>query len=144
KGVEATGDTSCAEVDALHKMAHDIRKQGNAERKDKGKPAMTDAEVRAELQKRFKNGATIETVNDKSEGMAPCEMCGQIFRELGLHPDNIGEAKGGVIGPNKRDETNVDKMGKWDGKITQNKEDPNSRSKRSATKPSSTPPFTGT
>ncbi|XXT20420.1 hypothetical protein WME94_02465 [Sorangium sp. So ce429] len=73
--------------------------------------------------------------------MAPCEMCAQIFRELGLHPLNIGEAKGGVIGPNKIDETDVNKMGKWDGKLTQNKEDKNSRSKRSATKPSSTPPF---
>ncbi|XXX77649.1 RHS repeat-associated core domain-containing protein [Sorangium sp. So ce134] len=144
KSEPVTGDTTCAEVDALHKMAHDIRKQGDEQRKRAGKPKMTNAEVREELQKRFKSGATISTKNDTGEGMAPCEMCAQIFRELGLHPSNIGEAKGGVIGPNKIDETDVNKMGKWDGKLTQNKEDKNSRSKRSATKPSSTPPFNGT
>jgi RHS repeat-associated protein len=141
----ATGDTTCAEVDALHKMASQIRAEGNAQRTAKGKPKMTNEEVRAELQKRFRNGATIETTNEDGEGMAPCPMCAQIFRELGLHPANIGEdAKGGVIGPNNKDETKVNKMGRWDGTWTQSSERTKSREKNITTVPSSTPPFADT
>ena len=144
QGQRVTGDTSCAEVDALHKMAHDIRTQGNAERKAQTRPAMSDEEVRAELQRRFKNGATIETVNEAGEVMAPCPMCAQIFRELGLHPQNIGaDAKGGVIGPNDMKAAKPNKVGKWDGSVVQPNEAVSSRSKRSATRPSSTAPFRG-
>ncbi|WP_437681665.1 RHS repeat-associated core domain-containing protein [Sorangium sp. So ce131] len=140
-----TGDTTCAEVDALHKMANQIRTEGDAKRKQQGKPKMTDQEVRSELQKRFKNGATIETTNKAGEGMAPCPMCAQIFRELGLHPANIGEdAKGGVVGPNDKQETKVNKMGRWDGTWTQSSEPKQSRQKNVTTVPSSTPPFAGT
>ncbi|WP_437797804.1 RHS repeat-associated core domain-containing protein [Sorangium sp. So ce693] len=138
-----TGDTTCAEVDALHKMASQIRAEGNAQRTAKGKPEMTNEEVRAELQKRFRNGATIETTNEDGEGMAPCPMCAQIFRELGLHPANIGEdAKGGVIGPNQKKETKVNKMGRWDGTFTQSSQDTNSRRENIRTVRSTTPPFT--
>jgi hypothetical protein len=138
-----TGDTTCAEVDALHKMASQIRTEGDAQRTAKGKPKMTNEEVRAELQKRFRNGATIETTNEDGEGMAPCPMCAQIFRELGLHPANIGEdAKGGVIGPNDETETKVNKMGRWDGSITQSSQRRRSRERNIRTVRSTTPPFT--
>ena len=138
-----TGDTTCSEVDALHKMARQIRAEGNAQRTAKGKPEMTNEEVRAELQKRFRNGATLETTNKTGEGMAPCPMCAQIFRELGLHPANIGEdAKGGVIGPNDETETKVNKMGRWDGNITQSSQDRHSRQRNIRTTRSTTPPFT--
>jgi RHS repeat-associated protein len=137
RGETPTGDTTCAEVDALHKVAADIRKNG--------KKGMTNDEVRTELQKRFKDGATIETLNAKNEAMAPCPMCAQIFRELGLHPDNIGsDAKGGVIGPNDATSVKVDKMEKWDGTYTQAKEPTHSRKRNITTKKSSTPPFKGT
>ncbi|XXT25146.1 hypothetical protein WME94_26790 [Sorangium sp. So ce429] len=89
-------------------------------------------------------GATIETTNGSGEGMAPCPMCAQIFRELGIHPANIGSgARGGVIGPNDRTDTNVKKMGRWDGSIVQPSESVRSRSGASATQRSSTPPFSG-
>jgi RHS repeat-associated protein len=145
RGATQTGDTTCAEVDALHKMAHQIRTEGDAKRKQQNRPQMTDDEVRSELQKRFKNGATIETTNSSGEAMAPCPMCAQIFRELGLHPENIGgDAKGGVIGPNNKQDTKVNKMGKWDGTVTQASEPKHSRKTNVTTTPSSTPPFAGT
>ncbi|WP_437874444.1 YwqJ-related putative deaminase [Sorangium sp. So ce513] len=145
RGETQTGDTSCAEVDALHKMAHQIRTEGDKKRKEQGRPKMTDEDVRSELQKRFRNGATIETTNKQGEAMAPCPMCAQIFRELGLHPQNIGgDAKGGVIGPNDKKETKVNKMGRWDGTYTQSSEPTHSRQKNIATTPSSTPPFVDT
>ncbi|WP_438041018.1 RHS repeat-associated core domain-containing protein [Sorangium sp. So ce128] len=138
-----TGDTTCAEVDALHKMARQVRNEGDAQRTAQGKPKMTDEEVRAALQKRFRNGATIETTNEDGEAMAPCPMCAQIFRELGLHPANIGnDAKGGVVGPNDETETKVNKMGRWDGSITQSSQRKRSRQQNIRTMRSTTPPFT--
>jgi hypothetical protein len=105
---------------------------------------MSNDDVRAELQKRFRNGATIETTNHDGEVMAPCPTCAQIFRELGLHPRNIGDdAKGGVIGPNRMNEVNVDKMGRWNGTIVQPGMPTDKRKDGVATVPSSTPPFRG-
>jgi hypothetical protein len=116
-------------------MASDIRATG--------KKGMTNEDVLAELQKRFKQGATLETVNKKGEAMAPCPLCAQIFRELGIHPENIGkDAKGGVIGPNDMNSTNVDKLDKWDGVFTQSQETTQMRKKNIRTSNSKTPPFT--
>ncbi|MCU0683368.1 MAG: DUF6531 domain-containing protein [Polyangiaceae bacterium] len=138
------GDTPCSEVDALHQMARAIRTQGDAQRESSRRAKMSDNDVRAELQKRFRNGATIETTNDAGLVMAPCPTCAQIFRELGLHPRNIGDdAKGGIIGPNDKLKVDVNKMGRWDGTFVQSAEKLKSRKDGIATVPSSTPPFRG-
>lgn len=145
RGETPTGDTTCAEVDALHQMAHRIRNDPDfRERTRRMSDEERNIEVRRELQRRFREGATIETTNAAGEGMAPCPMCAQIFRELGIHPANIGDgARGGVIGPNDRSETNVRRMGRWDGSICQPSEARSSRTRAGGTSPSRTPPFSG-
>ncbi len=139
---ETTGDPSggnCAEVAALHDMASQIRAQGNADKSGSGPGGeMTRADVRREMQAKFKAGATLTTThpNSKTKGgrMAPCEFCAQVLRELGLHPDNIGETEGGAVGPDGK---------LWDGSQTQ--QGPTRQpTKTAGTDPSSTPPFKGT
>ncbi|WP_437938802.1 RHS repeat-associated core domain-containing protein [Sorangium sp. So ce341] len=145
------GNEGCAEISALHQMAQQIRADNPNRR-------MSRAEVRREMQRRFRNGARISTNNGMNGGgpaMCPCHMCAQTFRELGLHPGNINQgaaanATGGVAAPNPGRGNN---RGLWDGQsIWRNNRNENTSRQENdaangligATQPSRTPPFTGT
>ncbi|WP_437572788.1 DUF6531 domain-containing protein [Sorangium sp. So ce542] len=145
------GNEGCAEISALHQMAQQIRADNPNRR-------MSRAEVRREMQRRFRNGARISTNNGMNGGgpaMCPCHMCAQTFRELGLHPGNINQgaaanATGGVAAPNPGRGNN---RGLWDGQSIwrSNRNENTSRQENDAangligaTQPSRTPPFTGT
>ncbi|WP_165373022.1 RHS repeat-associated core domain-containing protein [Sorangium cellulosum] len=145
------GNEGCAEIAALHQMAQQIRRDNPHRR-------MSRAEVRREMQRRFRNGARISTnngMNGAGPAMCPCHMCAQTFRELGLHPGNINvgaetNATGGVAAPNPGRGNN---RGLWDGQSIwrNNRNENTSRAENDpangligATVPSRTPPFTGT
>jgi RHS repeat-associated protein len=117
----------CAEIAALDNMAKKIRK----EKGFKDTPE-DNAKLRAELQKRVKAGQMITQQDGKN--VNPCAFCGQVLRELGLHPANVGDVgkKNGVIGA---DGKAWDGTGYRKGKAT-NKVTPTAKS--------TTPPFAGT
>ncbi|AUX39555.1 hypothetical protein SOCE26_009480 [Sorangium cellulosum] len=145
------GNEGCAEISALHQMAQQIRNDNPGRR-------MSRAEVRREMQRRFRNGARMSTNNGMNGGgpaMCPCHMCAQTSRELGIHPGNINQgaatnATGGVAAPNPGRGNN---RGLWDGQSIwrNNRNENTSRQENNAaegmigaTVPSRTPPFTGT
>jgi hypothetical protein len=128
---------NCAEVDALHKMAKDIRDERSASKKTKSNKDEENAEIRKELQQKFKDGAKMNTFSKDGSKMSPCTSCAQIMRELGLHPQSPGgkdiPSKGGIMG---RD-------GKWDGKECQQGANKSVNGAKAKTNPSTTPPFLG-
>ncbi|WP_437909499.1 RHS repeat-associated core domain-containing protein [Sorangium sp. So ce327] len=118
----------CAEIDGLNQQAKDIRQRlsKDANGKDcekwaKMSEAERNARVRNELREEYRRGAKIEAHSKKGKpknsSEKPCPFCAQVFRELGIHPDNInadpnkdvsdeakkraglttGDAKGGVM-----------------------------------------------
>jgi hypothetical protein len=43
---------------------------------------------------------TLESGDDQGRLMLPCPLCAQVYRELGLHPANLGPgATGGILAP---------------------------------------------
>jgi len=125
---------NCAEIDALHKMAADIRKDRKANGQTEKDAQDENMEVRRELQKKFTDGAKMSTTGSDG-GMHPCTSCGQILRELGLHPQSpaaIGmPKKAGVMGQDGK---------KWDGKLSQQGQQKH-QTVEGNTKKSITPPF---
>jgi hypothetical protein len=150
------GNEGCAEIAGLHAMARQIREDDARQRAEAGQRPrrMSRRQVREEMRRRFQNGARIRT-NENSNGsgqaMCPCRMCAQTFRELGLHPANIGAgADGGVAAPNPGRRNNG---GLWDGQSIwrNNRNETTTRAENNpaegivgATFPSRTPPFRGT
>lgn len=123
KGPKPSFAGQCAEIDALNKLATEIRKE------NKG---ISDEDLRQKLRERVLAGRLDTTLQKGGEAVDPCPFCAQVFRELGLHPDNNGgpKKKKGVIGSNGE---------KWNGNVWHK-----GQSKPFKTAPSSTPPFAGT
>ncbi|MGK3971695.1 RHS repeat-associated core domain-containing protein [Sorangium sp. So ce118] len=123
----------CAEIDGLNQQAKDIRQRlsKDANGKDCEKWAkMSEAErngrIKNELREEYRRGAKIEAHSKKGKpkdsSEKPCPFCAQVFRELGIHPENInadpnkdvskeakekaglttGDAKGGVMYKGKK------------------------------------------
>jgi uncharacterized C2H2 Zn-finger protein len=133
-------------VAALHQMAGRIREQA----RNRGEGELSHEEVRRRMRDAFRNGAKIETRDDEGNLVNPCPRCAQIFRELGIHPQNItlpGEtpARGGVVGPPNPNRRKGDRQphfeGAWDGAHVHVKGRPSR--KGANTNASSTPPFVG-
>ncbi|MDC3956956.1 RHS repeat protein [Polyangium jinanense] len=92
-------DGRCAEIDVLNQQARDIRKR--LSKAPDGKPCpkwenMSEAErnarIRNELREEYRRGAEIEAHQKKKKKRSsekPCPFCAQVYRELGIHPDNI-------------------------------------------------------
>jgi RHS repeat-associated protein len=123
----------CAEIDALHRMARDIRDDRRNKGLTKRDADEENAEIRKELQQQFKDGAKMETFDNDGNRMSPCTSCGQILRELGIHPKSPAASDiprtGGIMG---RDGS------KWDGKQSQQGKKVFAKGN---TVPSITPPF---
>lgn len=116
----------CGEVDALHQMAADIRKQREKDGKTHKDPKEENAAIRGELAEVIRSDFKIETkFKPGGKNMNPCPHCAQIFRELGLHPTQ-GKGPHIVGGDGKT----------WKGHPVHGGGSP-------STQPSSTPPFTG-
>jgi len=90
------------------------------------------SEVRWEIHLRFRAGMTLQSGEETGGAihpMFPCPLCAQVYRELGLHPDNLGPgATGGILAPaggdsgNDRSIARVAQRG-WQG-ITVRRGDP--------------------
>ncbi|WP_438002994.1 RHS repeat-associated core domain-containing protein [Sorangium sp. So ce321] len=144
---DLAANRGCAEVNALHEMAQRIRDQARERREGE----LSNEDVRTRLREAFRNGATITTTDENGNLVNPCPRCAQIFRELGLHPQNInlpGESptRGGVVGPPnphpRRGDLAPPFPGGWDGAHVHVKGGPSRRGAN--TNRSNTPPFRGT
>lgn len=88
---------NCAEIDALHRQADDIRTRlsGSTPGWDRMTPAEQNARVRNSLREEYRNGANISAFEGRgADGrgenpIPPCPYCAQVMRELGIHPANI-------------------------------------------------------
>lgn len=76
---------NCAEVDALHNLADQIRRERQAAGETLRDPEQENQAIRRQLRNEVNSGR-METFDDDDERMNPCTSCGQILRELGLHP----------------------------------------------------------
>ncbi|WP_437573898.1 RHS repeat-associated core domain-containing protein [Sorangium sp. So ce887] len=122
----------CAEIEALNKLATDIREDRAKNNKALKDPKAEDAEIRKEMQKQVKEGKMTTKTDKDGLLMDPCKFCAQVMRELGLHPANNGGTgkKKGVIGSDGK---------AWNGNVWHK-----GSSVPFKTAPSSTPPFEGT
>ncbi|MBL8612755.1 MAG: hypothetical protein JNL38_35770, partial [Myxococcales bacterium] len=59
-----------------------------------------DAALRWEIRQWFRDGATLSSGESPRALLPPCAPCAQVFRELGIHPVDLGEgARGGILAP---------------------------------------------
>ncbi|WP_437954924.1 RHS repeat-associated core domain-containing protein [Sorangium sp. So ce119] len=133
----------CAEIEALSKQAKEIR--GDLSKQ----PGWNDlsneeqnAKVRNELREQYRNGARIEAFEDSTqkESIPPCNFCAQVFRELGIHPENINanpnkDVSDRDLSPKKAKGGVYHKGDKWDGKNVYGRGSPKTTASETAVVP---------
>jgi hypothetical protein len=63
-----------------------------------------DAALRWDLRQWFRDGATLSSGQTPGWLLPPCPLCAQVYRELGIHPLDIGDgARGGILAPEEFD-----------------------------------------
>ncbi|WP_437670266.1 RHS repeat-associated core domain-containing protein [Sorangium sp. So ce131] len=131
----------CAEIEALDRQAKEIR--GDLQKQtgwDKLSKDEQNAKVRNELREQYRKGAKIQAYDKKGNPIPPCKFCAQVFRELGIHPDNIN------ADPNKDTKKKGQEQPKatggvhhndapWDGKKVHGTESPRTEASQTAVVP---------
>ncbi|MBL9026190.1 MAG: RHS repeat protein [Myxococcales bacterium] len=122
---------NCAEVDALHNLANTIRNERAAAGQTLRDPEAENQAIRQQVHDEVQAGR-MSTVDDDGSPMNPCTSCGQILRELGLHP------KSPHYEPRNRRSGVQGRDGQWNGRDCQQG---SNRHTRDRSVPGRTPPF---
>ncbi|WP_441293044.1 RHS repeat-associated core domain-containing protein [Sorangium sp. KYC3313] len=130
----------CAEIEALDRQAKEIR--GDLQKKpgwDKLSKEEQNAKVRNELREQYRKGAKIQASDKDGNPIPPCKFCAQVFRELGIHPDNINadpnkDVKRGKAQPKATGGVYHDNA-PWDGKKVHGQGSPRTEASETAVVP---------